>query len=62
MNIKSPHLKSFFLVAFLFSLFQASFAQDSSSTKTPMYYNLDSSTDSISAIGERPATVNPDSA
>ncbi len=26
-----------------------------------MYYDLDSSTDSISAIGERPAKVNPDS-
>jgi len=62
MKINPPHLKSLFLVVFLFSLFQVSVAQDSSSTKTPMYYNIDSSTDSISAIGERPAAVNPDSA
>jgi hypothetical protein len=61
MKIKPPHLKSLFLVVFIFSLFKASVAQDSSSVKTPMYYNLDSSTDSISAIGERPATVNPNS-
>jgi hypothetical protein len=61
MKLKPPHLKSLFLVVFVISLFQTSIAQDSLSTKMPMYYKLDSTTDSISAIGERPASVHPDS-
>lgn len=59
MKINPSHLISVFLVVFLFSFTQFSFAQDSLSTKTPMYYKLDSTTDSISAFGERPNLVNP---
>jgi len=61
MKLNPPHLKSLFLVVIISSLFQTSIAQDSSATKTPMYYKLDSTTDSITAIGESAASVHPDS-
>ncbi len=61
MKFKPLHLKSFFLFVFAFSFFQTSIAQDSTTTKLPMYYKLDSTTDSISSIGERPPSVHPDS-
>ncbi len=61
MKLKPPLLKLLFLVVIVSSLFQTSIAQDTSATKTPMYYKLDSTIDSISAIGERPASVHPDS-
>ena len=50
-----------FLVAFTFSLYQTSIAQDSLTTKAPMYYKLDSTSDSILAIGERSVPIDPDS-
>ncbi|MFV1883609.1 MAG: hypothetical protein ACMZ7B_03895 [Balneola sp.] len=62
MTLTPPHLKSFFLVVFLFSFYQSSFAQDSTSTKTPMYYKVDSTTVYSSTHGERPLPVHPDSA
>lgn len=61
MNVSFSLLKPFLLVIFLFIDLQSSVAQDSSSSKVPMYYKLDSSSDSILAIGERSATVKPDS-
>ena len=61
MKINPPYLKFLFAVVFLFGFFHISIAQDSLDTKNPMYYKLDSKTNSYTPIGERPASVHPDS-
>jgi hypothetical protein len=61
MKFKPLLFKSLFQVVSALLFFQTSIAQDSSATKLPMYNKLDSTTDSISAIGERPVSIHPDS-
>ena len=61
MKPKPLLLKSLFLVVFLFSFYHSSFAQNSTSTKTPMYYKVDSKTGTITPIGERSDSTQPDS-
>lgn len=52
---------SLFVVVLLLGLYKPLIAQDSSSLKEPIYYKLDSLTDSIYAVGEKPVYVNQDS-
>jgi len=54
-------LKALFLIIILSVFPKLVLSQDSASTKLPMYYKLDSTTDSITEIGERPRSVPPDS-
>lgn len=59
--MKSILLKYFLTLIFLLSFSGLSVAQDSSNTSTPLYYKLDSRTDSITSYGQRSQPVHPDS-